>query len=78
MIQFRKRWVLLFSIPIYLLCINKLYATNPKIPLAVEIIDIRVVGEPLVGNYVTLEIDYKANTDGEVQLIFDFPKLLYL
>jgi len=55
-----------------------LYATNPKIPLAVEIIDIRVVGEPLVGNYVTLEIDYKANTDGEVQLIFDFPKLLYL
>jgi hypothetical protein len=74
MIRFRKRWVLLFSIPIYLLCINKLYATSPKIPLAVEIIDIRVVGEPLVGNFVTLEVDYKANTDGEIQLVFDFPK----
>lgn len=74
MIPFRKRWVLLFSIPIYLLCIHKLYATSPKKPLAVEIIDVRVVGEPLTGNFVTLEVDYKVNTDGEVQLRFDFPK----
>ncbi|MFA6401037.1 MAG: hypothetical protein WCX31_05350 [Salinivirgaceae bacterium] len=72
--QSRKRWVMLFSIPIFLLCINQLYATSLKGPLAVEIIDIRVVGEPIVGNHVTLEVDYKVNSDGDVQLMFNFPK----
>lgn len=48
MIQFRKQWVLFFEVLVYLFCINKLHATNPKIPLAIEIIDIRIVGESLV------------------------------
>jgi hypothetical protein len=45
------------------LCINQLHATSPKKKLlAVEIMDIRVVGEPIVGSHVTLEVDYKVNT----------------
>lgn len=48
MISLSKQQFLFLEILCHLLCINNLYETSPKIPLAVEIIDIQIIGEPLV------------------------------
>jgi hypothetical protein len=67
----------LIGIPILLLS-TSILANNPKKTLAVDITDVRVIGEPKVGNKIIIEVDFQTNTVGLVELNLFTSKFIQL
>ena len=48
-------------------------ADTPKLPQAVEVTEMRFLGDPLVGATVNLQVRFTARVDGEADLTLHFP-----